>query len=757
MKPTIVTIGNPNCGKSSLYNAITGAKQKVGNWGGVTVERKQAQLTLAGVECELVDLPGIYDLSDHHDSTDEHITTSFLLQKKPDLVLNIVDASCLTRSLYLTLQLRELGVPLILVLNKMDVLKHKRQVIDLKQLEIKLGCPVIALSSRKNADIKKLKSTIGDYLHQQPEQRHFQCDYNDWFEQAMTQVQTLMHSCAFSPRGHAMLYLESSRADALPTTWTDAVAAQRVHQSTNDNFDLDLHVADVRYGFIHQLLLGIVRQQGQLNAHVSDSIDSVVLNRWFGVPFFLFMMYTMFMFSIQFGGVFIDFFDILAGTLFVDLPAQWLSSYQAPDWVISVLTSGVGAGLQTVATFIPIIAALYLFLAVLESSGYLARAAFVVDSLMNKIGLPGKAFVPMLMGFGCTVPAVMAARTLTTERERLLTSSMSPFMSCGARLPVYALFAVAFFPDSGQNLVFALYLIGILVAILTGLLLNKTILPGVSALRPMEMPDYEMPMLRNVIYLTWNKLKGFLLGAGKTIVFVVTILGVLNTLGTDGRFGHAGRETSLLSTLSKQITPLFAPMGIDRDNWQATVGIITGIFAKEALVGTLNSLYMSPDDLDDAPVVLSERWQEATISIYEGLGGMTPSDPMNLRLGDLYNTQETAIEQGVDQGVYVNLQKHFDGQVGAFAYLLFILLYMPCAAAMGAMVREMGKAWAWGSAMWCNFTAFMAATLFYQFATFMQHPAQACFWLLFFMLVLLLLFVVLQNRGNILSRKMVAV
>ena len=354
--------------------------------------------------------------------------------------------------------------------------------------------------------------------------------------------------------------------------------------------DIDLQLADLRYGHIHHWSQQACRQQGKLTVAQSEWLDRALLNRWVGIPFFLLVMYLMFMFAIKVGSAFIDFFDILGGALFVDGVHHLLGLAAAPDWLGAVLADGVGAGLQTVATFIPVVGCLFLFLAVLESSGYLARAAFVVDALMRRLGLPGKAFVPMLMGFGCTVPAVMATRTLGSERERLMTSAMAPFMSCGARLPVYALFAVAFFPESGQNLVFGLYLLGILVAVLTGLFLRSTLLPGKSDSMVMEMPDYEWPRPVDVGLRTWQKLKGFIFGAGKTIVLMVAVLSVLNSLGTDGSFGNQDQERSVLSQLSQTVTPVLHPIGIRDDNWQATVGILTGIFAKEAVVATLNSL-----------------------------------------------------------------------------------------------------------------------------------------------------------------------
>jgi ferrous iron transport protein B len=302
-------------------------------------------------------------------------------------------------------------------------------------------------------------------------------------------------------------------------------------------------------------------------------------------------MYLMFLFTINVGGAFIDFFDGVAGAFFVDGLGELMSAAGSPDWLRVLVADGAGAGLQVVATFIPIIAALYLFLSVLEDSGYMARAAFVMDRFMRAIGLPGKAFVPLIVGFGCNVPAIMATRTLENERERKLTILMNPFMSCGARLPVYALFAAAFFPQSGQNVVFALYLIGIGVAILTGLLMKQSLLPGSSSGFMMELPPYHLPTLKGVLLRAWDRVRLFVKEAGQVIVVMVLALNVLNSIGTDGTFGNENTEQSLLSETARILTPAFTPLGVQEDNWPAVVGIFSGILAKEVVVGTLDSLY----------------------------------------------------------------------------------------------------------------------------------------------------------------------
>jgi ferrous iron transport protein B len=755
MSYNLVTVGNPNSGKTSLFNALTGARQQVGNWSGVTVDKKMGEFSAGGHDYQLMDLPGIYSLANQEASLDEQIASRFVEGQQPDLLLNVIDAANLERSLYLTLQLRELGLPMVVVLNKMDILQKRRVTIDESLLSQALGCPVVSLSAHNRQQVAALKGQIHQFIGQP--QPALVLDYGQQLEADITELQTLLAPHHLSARGRALRLLEEDEAIQETLQPGQQAAASNLVSRAHNAQDIDLQLADLRYGHIHHWCQQACQQKGKLTVAQSERLDRVLLNRWVGIPFFLLVMYLMFMFAIKVGSAFIDFFDIMGGALFVDGVHHVLGLVNAPEWLGAVLADGFGVGLQTVATFIPVIGCLFLFLAVLESSGYLARAAFVVDALMRRLGLPGKAFVPMLMGFGCTVPAVMATRTLNSERERLMTSAMSPFMSCGARLPVYALFAVAFFPESGQNLVFGLYLIGIVVAVLTGLFLRNTLLPGKSDSMVMEMPDYEWPRPVDVAIKTWHKLKSFVLGAGKTIVLMVAVLSVLNSLGTDGSFGHQNQGNSVLSHISQAVTPVLHPIGIRDDNWQATVGIVTGIFAKEAVVGTLNSLYAgSGGEEEESEYSLLGSLQEALATIPANLADIDPTDPMGIKVGDLEDKQAAAEAQEVDTSTYGNMQTHFDGAAGAFSYLLFVLLYMPCAAAMGALVRETGRKWALFTAAWCNYMAFLCATLFYQLATFAAHPEQSLLWVASYGISLLLLWWLGRRHGDIASRKVVA-
>ncbi|MCJ2375686.1 Fe(2+) transporter permease subunit FeoB [Vibrio sp. ZSDZ34] len=745
MSYTLLTVGNPNSGKTTLFNGLTGAKQQVGNWAGVTVEKKTGRYHQSGDEFLLTDLPGIYALDSGNDSNsiDESIASRAVLTHPADLLINVVDATSLERGLYMTLQLRELGRPMVVVLNKMDALKRERVQLDVKGLEKALGCPVFCLSATNKQQVALFKEKLHKLLDQGVNLEALPLDYGVEFESAIAELMSIFVDGSVAPRALAIRALEND-VMVLNTLSQSArtVVAQRASAC---GVDIDLQVADTKYTYLHELCKRLRRSEGKLSRSITEHIDGVILNKWIGVPFFFVVMYLMFMFSINIGSAFIDFFDISVGALLVD-GGHHLLDGALPVWLVTVLADGIGGGIQTVATFIPVIACLYLFLAVLESSGYMSRAAFVLDKVMQKIGLPGKAFVPLVLGFGCNVPSIMATRTLDQERERKLAASMAPFMSCGARLPVYALFAAAFFPQSGQNIVFALYLLGIVAAVFTGWVLKKTIYPGKSDSFVMEMPDYEIPTMQNVLIKTWQKLNRFVLGAGKTIVVVVAILSFLNSMGTDGSFGNEDSENSVLSKAAQVVTPIFEPIGVQEDNWPATVGIITGIFAKEAVVGTLNSLYTSADAEEsgyDLLVSLKEAW--ATIP--DNLSSLSYSDPLGVDVGDLSDANSVAEEQEVDGSIFANLKAHFVTGNAAFAYLIFILLYTPCVAAMGAYVREFGQKYARFIAAWTMGLAYASAALYYQVTHFALHPTQSALWITGILLLMLVIARLLKREG----------
>lgn len=744
--------GNPNSGKTTLFNALTGSRQRVGNWPGVTVEQKTGQLRSEAGSLELVDLPGIYSLTvpEGESALDERITQKFLSSALASgqlrLVVNIVDASNLERNLYLTAQLLEMRVPLVIALNMMDVAEERRIRIDVDLLARRLGCPVVPIIASRGEGLDSLKAAI-TRAARQPRIPPVTISYAPEIEDAARELSVCMKGVP-DPRWLAIKLLEgdSEAMRAAPSGAESALAtvAERIEEQTGE--EPDTLIATGRYAFVHALTTDVVTKTGQLTQTVSDRIDQVVLNRVLGIPIFLAVMYVLFMATINIGGAFIEFFDLLFAAVFVDGLAAMLESLGSPAWLTTLLADGIGGGIQTVATFIPIIAFLFLFLSVLEDSGYMARAAFVMDRFMRFVGLPGKSFVPLIVGFGCNVPAIMGSRTLDNQRDRTITIMMTPFMSCGARLPVYALFAAAFFPVGGQNLVFSLYLIGIAAAVLTGLVLKNTLLKGETSPFIMELPPYHLPAIKSVLLRTWERIHAFVWRAGKVIVGVVVIISFLNSWSPDGTFGNQDTDQSALASIGRTIVPVFAPLGITEDNWPAAVGIFTGILAKEAVVGTLDALYSSLATTDPAEAETAEPEFDLVTGVKEAFATILPnladalttvSDPLGLDIGDIGSTATAAAEQEVAIGTFGAMAARFDGAVGAFAYLLLVLLYMPCAAAIAAVARE--TTWKW-TAFICGWTTLMGycgSVLFYQTARFSRDPATASFWIILALIVII--------------------
>lgn len=737
----IAVAGNPNCGKTTLFNELTGSRQMVGNWPGVTVDRKTGFYAFEGHDFELVDIPGIYALSAH--SSDEKVARDYLLSEDYDLIVNIVDAANIERNLYLTTQLLEMRVPMIVVLNKMDVAKARQVRIDIRELSDRLGLPVVPIAASRRSGLTELKRAIHQCAEQNPVSEA-DVIYPVEIQEAATALTAQVTSLA--ARHHlkadwlAMKLLEDDfeYVTLLDSRTVETLRQQQQAIEQHLEEEADIAIADARYGFINWLTTNAVTHATKVGKTLTDKIDKVVLNRVLGLPIFLLMMYLTFMFTINIGGAFIDFFDMAAGAIFVDAMTELLTGLAAPAWLVGILATGVGGGIQTVATFIPPIGFMFLALAILEGSGYMARAAFVMDRFMRMLGLPGKSFVPLLVGFGCNVPAIMATRTLENQRDRTLTIMMNPFMSCGARLPVYALFAAAFFPVGGQNIVFLLYLAGIGFAVLTGLVLKYTLLKGKITPFVMELPPYHVPTVKSVFLRTWDRLKSFLLKATRILIPMVALLALLNTLSADGTIGHDNSRESLLSSLSRVVTPIFAPMGIEQENWPATVGIFTGVFAKEAVVGTLDAIYLQNEVQEeiaaggtDEPFSLALALREAVQTIPENLAAArdTLTDPLGLSLGETGSFETAAEELAVSAGTFGVMGKLFDGRAGAIAYMLFILMYFPCVAAMAAVYRETNLRWTLFTAAWTTGLAYIAATGFYQVATFARHPAFSAAWL----------------------------
>ncbi|MEH6403783.1 MAG: Fe(2+) transporter permease subunit FeoB [Sneathiella sp.] len=763
---TIALAGNPNSGKTTLFNALTGARQKVGNWPGVTVEKKSGDYTAHGQRMQIIDLPGTYSLCAQpaQESMDEKVARDFLYRNQADVIINIVDASNLERNLYLTTQLLELGHPLVVALNKTDINERRDIRLDVNELSVTLGCPVIPISATKNIGFESLilkaldqANKISDYVPQ-----YYESAIESVLQKMADQIGVKdIDLSIWKRRWLALKILEGENINemGLDPSLMGTLSQTRADLIQTHGEDLDLIIADAHFTFANSLAHRATLNE-QKHVHTfSDKIDKVVLNRITGPLLFLGLMYTMFMITINLGSAFIDFFDLSAAALFVDGFGSILDTIGAPVWLRIILADGIGGGIQVVATFIPIIGFLYLCLSILEDSGYMARAAFLMDRLMRKIGLPGKAFVPLIVGFGCNVPTIMATRTLDKQSDRIMTAMMAPFMSCGARLAVYALFAAAFFPSGGQNIVFLLYLIGIAAAVATGALLKQTILQGETSPFLMELPPYNFPSPKGVVINAWQRLKGFLFGAGKTIIIVVTILTGLNSLGVDGSFGNENSEKSILSEVGKIITPLLSPLGVTSDNWPASVGIFTGIFAKEAVVGTLDALYSglsetkrsSDIQLEESRFNLPDALMDAAQTIPDNLSALSSLflDPLGLSITNVDGgTEDVMSELELTDTTLGAMASRFDGPAGAFAYLLFILLYTPCVAALGAITRELGGKWTGFAVIWTTGVAFSVSVSFYQIMRFDRAPITASLWLAGIGLSIGLTFIIMKQVGK---------
>ncbi|MBR2273007.1 MAG: Fe(2+) transporter permease subunit FeoB [Fibrobacter sp.] len=707
---TIAIAGNPNCGKTALFNALTGSNQIVGNWPGVTVEKKEGSFKLDNHTIRVVDLPGIYAL--FANSEDERAALDYLLKGEADLVVNILDAANLERNLFLTSQLMEKGVPMVLAVNMMDIAAQRGVHIDLKKLEEILGVTAVGLTAVSPKSCEGFVNDLHKLLHSSNELPLPKAvKHSEELEKLIADISDTLEPVAkelgATPRWTAVQYLEhSGRVLEVAERLNVSIPHDKIEEDLGE--EVEFALADSRYSYARNIVMQVVRDNTNKSTR-TDKLDKLFLNRILGIPLFLIAMYLVFWFAVKVGSAFIDFFDILFGGIFVDGVTELLTKIGAPGVVVALLANGIGTGIQTVSTFIPVIFFMFLCLSFLEDSGYMSRAAFVADRFMRFLGLPGKAFVPMIVGFGCSVPALMGTRTLENKRERFLTLFLVPFMSCGARLPVYALFGAAFFGESAGMLVFGIYLTGIVIALVYGLLLRHTVFMGKESTFIMELPPYHLPKVRNLFRHAWLRLKEFVFRAGKIVLIMVTVLGFMGSIGTDGSFGNDNNEKSVLSAVGSVITPVFEPFGVERDNWPASVALFTGLFAKEAIVGTLNSLYAieGTGDADAANAAgeagalatASEAAADEGFSLKSTVKEALVSIPANLvevftsianPLGVKAAIEES--EGAGNEGAYKTMQAHFNlGRFQVLAYLLFILLYVPCLAAMGTAFRELGR------------------------------------------------------------------
>ena len=639
-------IGNPNSGKSTLFNALTGAHQHVGNWPGVTVEKKEGWRHHRGVSLKIIDLPGTYSLNAF--SIEEVVVRDYLFSEKPDVVVQVVDGSNLERNLYLTVQLIELGVPLVIALNMYDELLDKGLDVDVNLLGELLGCRVVpTIGSRGYGTGQLLKAIEETARGELPEKREIKVNYGREFEEELAAVQEKIAAAVGSDipvRWLAVRILEGDN-DALTRLSPQLLSDPEFHQLISGAVKrlnklypegVETIVTDRRYGFIAGALQETLKQTGKSRREFSEKIDSVLTNRILGLPLFLFFLWLLFQGTFSLGAVPMGWIEagisLLGGLLSTYLPAGPLS-----ELVIDGVVGGVGG----VLVFLPNIMILFLGISILEDSGYMARAAFLMDKLMHSLGLHGKSFIPLIMGFGCGVPAIMATRTLESKRDRLLTILIIPLMSCSARLPVYILFAGTFFAAHAGNVIFGLYLFGVLMAITAGKLLSMTIFQAKGAPFVMELPPYRMPTVWTTLRHMWDRSSQYLRKMGTVILAASIIVWFLGAFPRDE--GHAPAVSeSYIGQIGQTLSPVLDPLEF---NWQMGVALLSGLVAKEVVVSTMGVIY----EVNDR----AETQKFSALSNALKNSGITP--------------------------------------LTALAFMLFVLIYSPCIAVIVAIWRETGR------------------------------------------------------------------
>ncbi|MBD5486482.1 MAG: ferrous iron transport protein B [Lachnospiraceae bacterium] len=664
-------VGNQNCGKTTLFNQLTGSNQHVGNFPGVTVDSKMGEIR-GDKGAAVVDLPGIYSIRPY--TNEELVTRRFILQEKPDGIINIVDATNIERNLYLTLQLLEMHIPMVLALNMMDEVRNNGGTIDIAKMEEVLGIPVVAISAVKNEGIEDLIRAVKEVSERRifPKVTDF-CEkgaVHRCIHAVSHQVEDHAERIGISPRFAATKIVEGDKdiieSLNLSENEMDLMEHSIVEMERDSDMDRNAALADMRYEFIERVCAQAVIKCKESREHRrSVRIDSVLTNKYLAIPSFLLIMLLVFWMTFGIAGTFLSDLMSMGIDALARVTQRALEEYGINPVVESLVIDGIFAGVGSVLSFLPIIVVLFFFLSILEDSGYMARIAFVMDRPLRKIGLSGKSFVSMLIGFGCSVPAVMSTRTLSSERDKRMTIMLVPFISCSAKIPIYALFAAAFFKKHQALVMMGLYALGILVGIICAMVLKTTTFRGKPMPFVMELPNYRFPSAKSVALLMWDKAKDFIQRAF-TIIFVATLLiWFLQSFDTRLNVVTDSGE-SLLAMIGKLIAPLFTPLGFN--DWRAATALISGFSAKEAVVSTLSVL---------------------TGTAMSGLGDT---------LGTIFTP------------------------LAAFSYLVFTLLYTPCVAAVATIRREMNSAWKTLGivCMQCG-VAWIVAFIFYQVGSLCLH------------------------------------
>jgi len=744
MTKTIALAGNPNVGKSTLFNELTGSHQHVGNWPGKTVEKKDGLLRIGDQEILVVDLPGTYSLTAY--SIEEIITRDFIVNEKPTAVVAVVNAANLDRNLYLVTQLIELDIPVIVALNMTDVARRRGLAISLKGLSERLGgIPVVETVGNRSEGLEDLTKAI-EMVIKHPHTGNVKTTFSGVVQEEITSLKVMIDGQdqlkeTYRPGWLATKLLENdqdvikklSSLRAMELLESAQNSRKRIETQTGE--DPEILIADQRYQFVDQVIESAVERPRETVITRSEKIDDVVTHKIWGLPIFLLLMWFVFQFTSNVSGPFLDWVDVFINEFILKWTVHILDLMGLGNsWISSLITDGVIAGVGGVLVFIPVLLFLYLALGIMEDSGYMARAAFVMDRVMRWMGLHGKSFLPMIIGFGCTVPAVYATRTLENEKDRKLTAFLATFMSCGARLPVYVVFGVAFFGAASGTLVFAMYFLGIIVALITGFVMKNTVYKSQPpAPFVMELPPYRIPRPKDVWSQMWERTYGFLVKSGTVILGVSVALWLLMAIPAHqdkGSFSEVYAGDSLYGRISGLVAPIFEPAGFG--TWQTTGSLMTGILAKEVIISTMSQIYAGESN---STMDMSVSFKNALVSVGVGFGKaamLTIQETINIiprtvnlipfvdvRGLDFFRSggeeiDYTRLEESLRNGFSQSAGSPEAGAVAAVAFNVFVLLYIPCVSAVSAMRQEFGRRWMWAQISYTLLIAWSAAVLVFQ-------------------------------------------